>query len=120
MSQNAAELRLEELPDIKPNIISKLKRAGIETIFDLAIAIPHELSENGGILTGVDSQFALDAVMKAKKALIDSGLLLKDFSTAEDILERRKTLMLVTEPAPIWHSAAMFFLVSPENQSFLT
>jgi hypothetical protein len=30
--------------------------------------------------------------MKAKKMLIDSGLLGKDFSTTEEILERRKNL----------------------------
>jgi hypothetical protein len=88
LSQNAAEVRLEELPDVKRDIISKLKSAGIETMFDLAIAIPHELSEHGGILTGAYSQFALDTVMKAKKAFIDSGLLPKDFSSAEEILER--------------------------------
>ena len=34
--------------------------------------------------------------MKAKKALIDSGLLAKDFSTAEEILERRKNLLRCT------------------------
>ena len=34
--------------------------------------------------------------MKAKKALIDSGLLAKDFSTAEEILERRKYLLKCT------------------------
>jgi DNA repair protein RadA len=96
MSQNAAQLRIEELQDLKPHIITKLKSAGIETIFDLAIAIPHELSESGGILTGADSQFALDIVMKAKKTLIDSGLLLKDFSTAEEILGRRKALLKCT------------------------
>ena len=35
---------------------------------------------------GADTAIALDLVMKAKKALIDSGLLAKDFSTAEEIL----------------------------------
>ena len=34
--------------------------------------------------------------MKAKKALIDSGLLAKDLSTAEQILERRKNLLKCT------------------------
>lgn len=43
-----------------------------------------------------DSQFALDVVTKAKKLLIESGLLLKDFSSAEDLLERRKNLLKYT------------------------
>jgi len=95
MSQNVSSLRLEDL-EIKPHLITKLKGAGIESIFDLAISIPHQLIEDGGILTGADAQIALDIVMKAKKALIDSGLLVRDFSTAEEILERRKALIKCT------------------------
>ncbi|MDP9290177.1 MAG: DNA repair and recombination protein RadA, partial [Thermoproteota archaeon] len=77
-------------------LITKLKGAGIESIFDLAISIPHQLIEEGGILTGADAESALELVMKAKKAIIDSGSLAKDFSTAEDILERRKNLLKCT------------------------
>jgi DNA repair protein RadA len=95
MSQNANGLRLEDL-EIKPHLVTKLRGAGIESIFDLAISIPHQLIEDGGILTGDDAQVALDLVMKAKKALIDSGLLAKDFSSAAEILERRKNLVKCT------------------------
>jgi hypothetical protein len=84
MSQTTTKMRLEDL-EIKPHLITKLKMAGIESIFDLAISIPHQLIEDGGgMLTGADEHVALDLVMKAKKALIDSGLLAKDFSTAEE------------------------------------
>src|SRR5438445_10963891 len=95
MSQSDSGLRLENL-EIKPHLITKLKGAGIESIFDLAISIPHQLIEEGGILTGADAQIALELVMKAKKALIDSGLLAREFSTAEEILERRKNLRRCT------------------------
>src|SRR6266581_7561316 len=91
MVQNDNGLQLEN-QEIKPHLITKLKGAGIESIFDLAISIPHQLIEEGGILTGADAQIALELVMKAKKALIDSGLLAREFSTAEEILERRKNL----------------------------
>ena len=84
MVQNDNGLQLEDL-EIKPHLITRLRAAGIESIFDLAISIPHQLIEDGGILTGADTHVALDIVMKAKKALIDSGLLAKDFSTAEQI-----------------------------------
>src|SRR5215469_11325082 len=40
-----------------------------------------------------DEHVALKLVTKAKKALVDSGLLYKDFSTAQDILDRRKYLL---------------------------
>ena len=71
MSQNASELRLEDLPGVKPHLITRLKNAGIESLFGLAISIsiPHQLTEDGGILTGADLTIALDLVMKAKNAL---------------------------------------------------
>jgi DNA repair protein RadA len=71
-----------------------LKRAGIETVFDLAASSPIELMEEGaGMLTRNEELIALELVTIAKKALIDSGLLLKDFSTADQILERRRNLL---------------------------
>jgi DNA repair protein RadA len=96
MSQAATKVRLEDL-DIKPYVITKLKMAGIESVFDLAISIPHQLIDvGGGMLTGTDEHAALELVTKAKKALVDSGLLFKDFCTAQEILERRKNLLRCT------------------------
>jgi DNA repair protein RadA len=96
MSKAATKMRLEDL-EIKPHLITKLKMAGIESVFDLAISIPHQLIEDGGgMLTGADEHIALGLVMKAKKALVDSGLLSKDFSTAQEILERRRNLLKCT------------------------
>ncbi len=57
MSQNVSGLRLEDL-EIKPDLITRLRGAGIESIFDLAISIPHQLIEEGDILTGADVQVA--------------------------------------------------------------
>jgi uncharacterized Fe-S cluster-containing radical SAM superfamily protein len=86
MSKAATKMRLEE---IKPHLITKLKMAAIESVFDLAISIPHQLIEDGGgMLIGAD-EHALDLVMKAKKALVDSGLLSKDFSTVQGMSERK-------------------------------
>jgi DNA repair protein RadA len=78
-------------------MITKLKMAGIQSVFDLAISIPHQLVDIGsGMLTGTDEHVALELVTKAKNALVDSGLLYKDFSTAQDILDRRKNLLRCT------------------------
>ena len=96
MSQAATKVRLEDL-DIKSYMITKLKMAGIESVFDLAITIPHQLVDiGGGMLTGTDEHVALELVTKDKKALVDSGLLYKDFSTAQVILDRRKNLLRCT------------------------
>jgi DNA repair protein RadA len=64
-------------------------------VFDLAI--PYQLTDvGGGALTGTDERIVLELVTKAKKTLVDSGLLYKDFSTAQDILDRRKNLLRCT------------------------
>jgi hypothetical protein len=46
MSQAATNVRLDDL-DIKPYRITKLKMAGIQSVFDLAISIPHQLVDMG-------------------------------------------------------------------------
>ena len=46
MSQ-AAKVRLKDL-DIQPYMITKLKMAGIQSVFDLAISIPYYLIDIGG------------------------------------------------------------------------
>ena len=48
------------------------------------------------MLTGTDEHVVLELVTKAKKALVDSGLPYKAFSTAQDILDRRKNLLRCT------------------------
>jgi DNA repair protein RadA len=92
MSQNAAISSLEDL-ELQPQIITLLKKAGIESIFDLAISVPQDLFEHCGL---TNERLALDLVMKAKKALIDSGTLVKDFSTADNLLEKRQNLLKCT------------------------
>jgi len=91
MSQNAA-ISLEDL-EINPYLITKLKSAGIESIFDLAVSVPLDLLE---LCPSYDERVALDLVMRARKVLTDSGTLAKEFSTAEDLLERRKNLLKCT------------------------
>jgi hypothetical protein len=43
--------------------------AGIESVFDLAISIPHQLTDiSGGMLTGTNEHVALELVTKATGA----------------------------------------------------
>ncbi len=86
---HVSDLRLEDLPGVEPYLINKLKRAGIQSVLDLAVSIPHELSEGGGggyiddnnIAITSDIETISQLVNKAKKALIDSGVLNKEFCT---------------------------------------
>ena len=91
MSQNANDFPIEDLPDVKPHLISKLKRAGIDSIHELAVSIPNELVLDKGV--GDDLQVVSELATKARRSLIDSRLLVNEFCTAEEILERRKGLV---------------------------
>ena len=96
-------MQLEDLPGVEPHLINKLKRAGIQSVLDLAVSIPHELalgateydSDDGGAVTA-DTETISDAVLKAKRALIECGALIKEFCTADQVLEKRKSLVRFT------------------------
>ena len=87
---HSSDLQLEDLPGVQPHLISKLKQAGIKSVLDLAVSVPHELAAGGeGSVISTDTEIISELVLKAKKALADSGALIKEFSTADQVLERR-------------------------------
>jgi DNA repair protein RadA len=91
---HVSDLQLEDLPGVQPHLISKLKHAGIQSVLDLAASILNELvavGEGGGYegnTISADKETISELVLKAKKALTDSGALIKEFSTADQVLER--------------------------------
>jgi DNA repair protein RadA len=91
-SQAITDLHLEDLSDIKPVQITRLRRIGIESVLQLATSIPQELAEESG--DNVESMSIL--VIEAKKVLSNIGLLSKEFCTASDIMTRRKQIMRCT------------------------
>jgi DNA repair protein RadA len=99
---HVSDLQLEDLPGVQQHLISKLKQAGIQSILDLAVSIPNELAVGGegggyeGNTISADKETISELVLKAKKALVDSGALIKEFSTADQVLERRKSLVRYT------------------------
>jgi DNA repair protein RadA len=99
---HVSDLQLEDLPGVQPHLISKLKGAGIQSVLDLAVSVPHELAAGGevrgyeGNTISADTETISELVLKAKKALVDSGALIKEFSTADQVLERRKSLVRYT------------------------
>jgi DNA repair protein RadA len=96
------DLQLEDLHGVQPHLISKLKGVGIQSVLDLAVSIPNELAaggEGGGYevnTISADKETITELVLKAKKALADSGALANEFSTADQVLERRKSLVRYT------------------------
>jgi DNA repair protein RadA len=94
---HVSDLRLEDLPGVQPHLVNKLKQAGIQSVLDLAVSIPHELAIGGeGSVISADTETISELVMTAKRALADSGALIKEFSTADQVLERRKSLVRFT------------------------
>ena len=94
---HVSDLQLEDLPGVQPHLINKLKQAGIQSVLDLAVSIPQELAPGGeGSVISADTETISELVIKAKKALADSGALIKEFSTADQVLERRKSLVRFT------------------------
>ncbi|HYZ49403.1 MAG TPA: DNA repair and recombination protein RadA, partial [Nitrososphaeraceae archaeon] len=93
-----SDLQLEDLPGVQPHLINKLKQAGIQSVLDLAVSIPNELAAGAyeGNAVSADTETISELVLKAKKALADSGALIKEFSTADQVLERRKSLLRYT------------------------
>ena len=91
-SQAITDLHLEDLPNIKPLDITKLKRIGIESVLELATSIPQDLAEETG--DKVESMSIL--IVEARKALTNIGLLSKEFCTAADIMTRRNQIMRCT------------------------
>ncbi len=99
MSQNAAISSLEGL-ELQPSLITRFKNIGIETVSDLAISVPQDLFEQCGI---ADERSALDLVMRAKRALINSGTLVKDFSTADYLKRDEIYSSAVLDPQDLIH-----------------
>ena len=97
---HVCDLQLEDLPGVQPSLISKLKQAGVNSVLDLAASTPNELAAVGGGYEGnaiaADTETISELVLKAKKALADSGALVNEFSTADQVLERRKSLVRYT------------------------
>ena len=94
---HVSDLQLEDIPGVQPHLISKLRQAGIQSVLDLAVSVPQELAAGGeGTRISADTEVISELVLKAKKALIDSGALVKEFSTADQVLERRKSLVRFT------------------------
>jgi len=95
---HVSDLQLEDLPGVQPHLISKLKQAGVNSVLDLAASTPNELAGAGyeGNTISADTETISELVLKAKKVLADSGALIKEFSTADQVLERRKSLVRYT------------------------
>src|SRR5919112_3877713 len=88
---------LESLQDVDQHLLHKLKDIGVGSISDLATTTPPELLEDyysnyDDAIGGIDLETISHLVLKAKQKLIEDGLIQRDFSSAEKMLERRQKM----------------------------
>jgi DNA repair protein RadA len=85
---------LEYIRDITSDTLQKLRKLNIDSVSQLAVQSPYELARMYDIDNDksfdVDSAFKL--VANARKILTEHRILSKEFSTADDLLEKRNKL----------------------------
>ena len=86
------DLQLDSLPGVGPVTTKKLADSGVHSIMDLIVRGPVELAE----ITGMDKDTAAAIVEKARKSLVEGGLLQKDFVSATEIYKRRQDIGKIT------------------------
>lgn len=92
MSETIFDVELHDLGGIGLSTERKLKDAGIESVLDLAVALPEEVAEK----IGCAKENANAMIFVAQKALMESGLIDKEFVLAIENYEKRKSMLRCT------------------------
>ncbi|MGD0330411.1 MAG: DNA repair and recombination protein RadA [Nitrososphaeria archaeon] len=92
MSVTVFDMELRDLEGIGPSTEKKLKDAGIESVLDLAVALPDEVADK----IGGAKENASAMIFVAQKALMESGLIDKEFVPAIENYEKRKSMIRCT------------------------
>lgn len=86
------ELDISELSGVGPATKQKLNAAGIFTMMDLLVQSPTYLLD----VLGGSMEKVLNLQEKARRKLEEMGLIQKDFTTADQVLERMKNIEFIT------------------------
>jgi len=91
MPSRLREVNMEDIPSVTSDIIDRLKKLNIDSVYQLAVQSPIELaSEFDDISINVESASAL--ITNARKILTEHRVLADEFSTADKVLEKRNKL----------------------------
>ncbi len=82
------EYKLEDLEGVGPVTTKKLADAGINSIMDLIVRGPVEITE----ITGMDRDTAEKIVNKSRIQLAEAGVIAQSFESASDIYKRRQDI----------------------------
>ena len=92
------DLRLDSLEGVGPVTTRKLSDAGVHNVMDLIVRGPVDISE----ITGMEKDTAEKIVNKARKHLVEGGLLAKDFISASDLYKTRQSIGKITNTFTIF------------------
>ena len=95
MSSRLREVIMEDIPDITSDTVDKLRKLNINSVYQLAVQSPSELALE--ISDGLfDIGVASNLIGNARKILTERQILSKEFSTADDMLEKRNKISRYT------------------------
>jgi len=95
MSSRLREVIMEDIPDITSDTVDKLRKLNINSVYQLAVQSPSELAlevSDGLFDIGESSNL----IGNARKILTERQILSKEFSTADDLLEKRNKISRYT------------------------
>ena len=81
---------MEKIPDITSDMLDKLRKLNINSVYQLAVQSPSELAL--GISDVLDVESAAKLIGNARKILTENEVLSREFSTADDMLEKRNKI----------------------------
>jgi DNA repair protein RadA len=86
---------MEDIPDITSDTVDRLRKLNINSVYQLAVQTPCELAlEINDGLFGIGE--ASNLIGNARKILTERQILSKEFSTADDMLEKRNKISRYT------------------------
>src|ERR671919_2768014 len=91
MTSRLKEVTMEEIPNITSDMIEKLKKLNIDSVYQLAVQNPIELASEFDDIS-IDLRSAAALIANARKILIENKVLTNEFSTADEVLEKRNKL----------------------------
>ena len=95
MSSRLREVIMEDIPDITSDTVDRLRKLNINSVYQLAVQTPSELASWIN-----DAQFDVEStsylIGNARKILTENQVLSKEFSTADDLLEKRNKISRYT------------------------
>jgi DNA repair protein RadA len=91
ISSRLKEVAMEEIPEITSDMIEKLKKLNINSVYQLAVQSPFELARDYED-TSLNVESASKLIANARKILTENKVLTDEFSTADEVLEKRNKM----------------------------